>query len=195
VARATTSGGRVVLGWESGGQAIQVGPTTLLARGSVLRLGTPSGVTVRTQRAASGVVSIATALADQEITSTELPPDLTVVAVLLDNATDALPGPDDVIVHVDGGTARPLPLQVAAGRRTLYLYDVKPDHSRDLMLVSTGVTGRATLAGVIGSTGSAAEWAAALSGSTLTELVPDEQLTPDGSLVIRLQKNRENGDG
>jgi hypothetical protein len=188
IARAATSGGRVVLGWETTGRAIQVGPTTLLARGSVLRLGAPAGVTVRSQRAASGVVAIATALAGQEVTATELPSDMTVVGVLLDNSTDAVPGPDDVVVHVDGGTARPLPLQVVAGRRTLYLYDVKPDRSQELMVVSAGITGRATLAGVVASTGTAAEWAAALAGSTLTDLVPDEQLTPDGSVSVRLEQ-------
>ncbi|HEX5087846.1 MAG TPA: DUF6603 domain-containing protein, partial [Nocardioides sp.] len=195
VAGAATSGGRVVLGWESSGRAVQVGPTTLLARGSVLRLGTPAAVTVRAQRAASGVVAIAAALADQQLTGTELPTELSVVGVLLDNSTDALPGPDDVVVTVDGGRAEPLPIQVAAGRRTLYLYDVKADRSRDLMLVSVGVTGPATLAGVVGSTGTAAEWAAALAGSTLTELVPDEQLTPDGSLTVRIEKRRGDGDG
>ncbi|MGH8891780.1 MAG: DUF6603 domain-containing protein [Actinomycetes bacterium] len=191
VSGSATCGTRLVLGWETAGQAVQVGPTTLLTRGSVLRLGAPNGVTARAHRVASGIVSIAAALTEQQVAGTELPGTVTVVGVLLDSTTDAVPGPQDVMVHVQGGTAAPTPLQVVAGRRTLYLYDVRPHSAGDPLLVSAGVTGKTTLAGVLGSTGSAAEWAAAFAGSTLTELVPPEQLTPDGSLVVRLETRRD----
>ena len=111
--------------------------------------------------------------------------------MLVDSPTDAVPGPGDVVVHVDGAKADPLPRQVVSGRRTLYLYDVQGDPKQDAIVVAAGLTGPARLAGVLGSSGSAAEWAAALAGSTLTQLVPDEHLTPDGSANVRLQK----GDG
>ena len=117
VTGAVTAGGRAVLGWESGGQAIQVGPSTLLARGAVLRLGFPGGPSVRGHVEASGVVPISSALAGQQVTGTELPRSVTVAGVLLDSPTDAVPGPDDILVNVDGATANPHPVQVVAGRR------------------------------------------------------------------------------
>ncbi len=188
VTGAVTAGGRAVLGWESGGQASQVGPSTLLARGAVLRLGVPGGPSVRGHVEASGVVPISSALAGQQVTGTELPLSVTVAGVLLDSPTDAVPGPDDILVHVDGATANPHPVQVVSGRRTLYLYDVVAVKGAPVIAIAAGVTGPARLAGVLGSTGTAAEWAAALAGSTLTQLVPDEHLTPDGALTMRLVK-------
>ena len=188
VTGAVTAGGRAVLGWESGGQAIQVGPSTLLARGAVLRLGVPGGPSVRGHVEASGVVPISSALAGQQVTGTELPRSVTVAGVLLDSPTDAVPGPDDILVNVDGATANPHPVQVVAGRRALYLYDVAAVKDAQVIVIAAGVTGSARLAGVLGSTGTAAEWAAALAGSTLTQLVPDEHLTPDGALTMRLEK-------
>jgi hypothetical protein len=188
VTGAVTAGGRAVLGWESGGQAIQVGPSTLLARGAVLRLGVPGGPSVRGHVEASGVVPISSALAGQQVTGTELPRSVTVAGVLLDSPTDAMPGPDDILVNVDGATADPHPVQVVAGRRALYLYDVAAVKDAPVIVIAAGVTGSARLAGVLGSTGTAAEWAAALAGSTLTQLVPDEHLTPDGALTMRLEK-------
>ena len=186
VTGAMTAGGRAVLGWESGGQASQVGPATLLARGAVLRLGVPGGPSVRGHVEASGVVPISSALVGQQVTGTELPRSVTVAGVLLDSPTDAVPGPDDILVHVDGATANPHPVQVVSGRRTLYLYDVAAVKDAPMIVIAAGVTGPARLAGVLGSTGTAAEWAAALAGSTLTQLVPDEHLTPDGTLTMRL---------
>jgi hypothetical protein len=194
VTAAAAAGARAVLGWESGGQAIQVGPSTLLARGAVLRLGVPGGPSVRGHVEASGILPISSALADQQVTGTELPLSVTVAGVLLDSTTDAVPGPDDILVHVDGATADPHPVQVVSGRRTLYLYDVAAVRGAPVIVIAAGVTGAARLAGVLGSTGTAAEWAAELAGSTLTQLVPDEHLTPDGALTMRLV-NGGCGDG
>jgi hypothetical protein len=141
---------------------------------------------VRGHVEASGIVPISSALADQQVTGTELPLSVTVAGVLLDSTTDAVPGPDDILVHVDGATADPHPVQVVSGRRTLYLYDVAAVRGAPVIVIAAGVTGAARLAGVLGSTGTAAEWAAELAGSTLTQLVPDEHLTPDGALTMRL---------
>ena len=188
VTGSVTAGGRAVLGWQTGGQAIQTGPSTLLARGAVLRLGVPAGPAVRGHTAASGVLPISAALAEQQVTGTELPLFVTVAGVLLDSPTDAVPGPGDVLVHVSGATADPHPVQVVSGRRTLYLYDLRAVKGAEVILIAAGVTGPARLAGVAASTGTAAEWAAALAGSTLTQLVPEEHLTPDGAVTIRLEK-------
>ncbi len=188
VTGSVTAGGRAVLGWQAGGQAIQTGPAALLARGAVLRLGTPVGPAVRGHTAASGVLPISAALAEQQVTGTELPLFVTVAGVLLDSPTDAVPGPGDVLVHVSGAIADPHPVQVVSGRRTLYLYDLRAIKGAEVILIAAGVTGPARLAGVAASTGTAADWAAALAGSTLTQLVPAEHLTPDGAVTIRLEK-------
>jgi hypothetical protein len=188
VTGSVTAGGRAVLGWQTGGQAIQTGPSTLLARGAVLRLGVPAGPAVRAHTEASGVLPISAALAEQQVTGTELPLFVTVAGVLLDSPTDAVPGPGDVLVHVSGATADPHPVRVVSGRRTLYLYDLRAIKGAEVILIAAGVTGPARLAGVVASTGTAADWAAALAGSTLTQLVPEEHLTPDGAVTIRLEK-------
>ena len=134
------------------------------------------------------MLPISAALAEQQVTGTELPLFVTVAGVLLDSPTDAVPGPGDVLVHVSGATADPHPVQVVSGRRTLYLYDLRAVKGAEVILIAAGVTGPARLAGVAASTGTAAEWAAALAGSTLTQLVPQEHLTPDGAVTIRLEK-------
>jgi hypothetical protein len=134
------------------------------------------------------VLPISAALAEQQVTGTELPLFVTVAGVLLDSPTDAVPVPDDVLVRLSGATAGPHPVQVVAGRRTLYLYDIRAVKGAGVIVLAAGVTGPARLAGVAASTGTAADWAAALAGSTLTQLVPDEHLTPDGALTIRLEK-------
>jgi hypothetical protein len=123
-----------------------------------------------------------------------------VAGILVDAPTDAAPGPDDVLIHLEGATASGEPLRVSAGRRTLFLYDVSARRPnavarRDVVTVSAGVIGPVTLAGVFGGLGTAAEWAAALAGSTLTQLVPDEHLTPDGSLSLRLRTAEKTAQG
>ncbi len=189
VTGALSARGGQVLGWQVGSTVVQVGPTTMLARGAVVRLAAPVGTRVRAHVAASGVLAVSRAMVDQAVVGTELPAHVTVVGVLVDAPTQALLGPEDVVVHVDGATLDPLPVQVAAGCRTLFVYDLTdPDPDRDEVTVSVGVTGRAALAGVLGTDGSAVGWAAELAGSTLTQLVPDEHLTPDGSVRVRLAK-------
>ncbi|MCV2396527.1 hypothetical protein OEB99_19630, partial [Actinotalea sp. M2MS4P-6] len=185
---ALASRGTAVLGWQVGTSVVQVGPTALLARGAVVRLGAPTGTRVRSHVAASGIATVSRAMLDQAAVQTDLPAHVTVVGVLLDAPTDALLGPEDVVVHVGGASLAPVPTQVAAGRRTAFLYDVTElDDGAETITVTVGAPD-AALAGVVASDGSADEWAATLAGTTLTQLVPDEQLTPDGTVRVRLTK-------
>jgi len=105
---------------------------------------------------------------------------------------DALPG-SDVEVVFDAPTK-----DWASRRNTptvdIYLYDIRAVRGAGVIVIAAGVTGAARLAGVAASTGTAADWAAALAGSTLTQLVPDEHLTPDGAATIRLEKE-DSADG
>jgi hypothetical protein len=129
----------------------------------------------------------------QEVVTTRFPTSLSVVGVLVDRDTQAVPAPPDaVIIHIDGATSAPLPLQVAAGNRTVYLYDIVIDTADGAqppsLSVTVGLRTGLSLAGVLGAPGTASGWAAALAGSTLTQIVPDEQLTADGELRARLQQ-------
>ncbi|NTW40796.1 MAG: hypothetical protein HGA44_13090, partial [Cellulomonadaceae bacterium] len=188
-----SAGGSPVLGWQVGSNVVQVGPATLLARGAVVRLSKPAGTQVRGQTASSGMLAVSRALLDQQAVGTELPPTIGTVGVLVDSPSVRSLGPDSVVVNVDGADVRGLPQQVVAGNRTLFLYDVVvPEPGKqELVRVSVGLLDDSSLAGVIGAPGTAAAWAAALAGSTLTQVVPDEHLTPDGSVQVRLDAGRD----
>jgi hypothetical protein len=181
-----------VLGWQLGSEVVQVGPTTLLARGATLRLSAPIGGAVRSQVAATGMVPISNALLDQQVVQTDFSPAVTVIGVLVENPSGLPLGPDAVVVGVDRASVSGDPMRIEAGRRTLFLYDVTlGDAPTDRISVTAGLIQVADLdphflAGVLGAPGSAADWAAALNGSTLTQLVGAEQLTVDGSIQVRL---------
>ncbi|WP_426595718.1 DUF6603 domain-containing protein [Cellulomonas sp. McL0617] len=176
-----------VLGWQLGSQLAQVGPTTLLARGSVVRLSKPFAVGVRGHVEAAGIVPVTRAMLDQELVRTDLPASTTVIGVLVDGPRGVALGPEQVVVHTGGADVAALPLRVTAGNRTMFLYDLLADDPAGPTVgVSVGVVGDVALAGVVGAVGNAAQWAAVLAGSTLTQVVPDEHLTPDGSVQVRL---------
>ena len=177
-----------VLGWQLDADAVQVGPTTLLVRGAVLSLSKPTGSSVRGHVAATGVIPLSRALLDQEAVSTEFPAAVSVVGVLVDRPDQGALASDAVIIRTDPTTVTGLPVQVAAGNRTLFLYDLAPatDGAADTVTVTVGLLHGLAMAGVVGATGSAAAWAATLAGSTLHQLVPNEALTAEGELGVRL---------
>jgi hypothetical protein len=201
VVSAAVAGGAVpVVGWQLDSEVVQTGPTTLLARGAVVSLSKPIGASVRGHVAATGVITMSRAMLDQEAVSTELPSAVSVIGVLVDGPNQGAFASDAVIVHTDPGTTSDVPLLVKSGNRTLFLYDVAPNPARQPndtgapVSVSVGLRAGLMMAGVVGAFGTAAAWAATLAGSTLTQLVAGEQLTPDGHLQVRLVR-REVGNG
>jgi hypothetical protein len=101
---------------------------------------------------------------------------------------------DDVIVHATGGTLAAEPLQVEGGDRTAFLYDVTRDDRGDAGLrIAVGLRNSVRIAGVFGGAGTAAGWADSLAGTTLTQIVPDEQLTPNGAARVRLVRQEQGG--
>ncbi len=171
---------------------VQVGPTTLLARGAVVRLAAPIGTRVRAHVAASGITAVSRAMLDQAaVVSTELPAHVTVVGVLrrrADRRRCSAPRTSWCT-----STARPSTRcrsRSPPAAAPLFLYDLTdpdPDRRRGSRSAS-GSPDVPRWPASSATDGSAAGWAAALAGTTLTQLVPDEHLTPDGTVRVRLAK-------
>lgn len=197
VTAATATGTALpVLGWQLGSELVQVGPTTLLARGAVVSLSKPIGAAVRGHAAATGMITVSRAMLAQEVVQTDFGPVVTVIGVLIDNPAGTRLGPDSVILNTEQARVTGMPLQVTSGNRTLFLYDVRRRRADDGgterisvtvgLITPPGATEPIVLSGVIGGTGTAANWATTLNGATLTEVVGAEQLTVDGSVSVRL---------
>jgi hypothetical protein len=193
VARVAAPGATHALGWQLDGEAVQVGPTTLLTRGSVLTVTKPVGGRVRHHVAANGIVTLSRALLDQDVVSTRFPAGVTVLGVLVDRPDQSAVTSDSVTITTDGAAIAHGPLQVVAGNRVLFLYDlasmkdaVGPDSESAPVDASVGLRSGLAMAGVVAGFGTAAGWAASLAGSTLTQLVPAEHLTTHGAVRARL---------
>jgi hypothetical protein len=184
---ASAPGTTPVVGWQIGSHVAQVGPTTLLGRGSVIALAKPIGSNLRRQVAATGIISLSRAMLDQEVVETHLPASVDVVGVIVDRGARSSIAADDVVIHAAGATLAEAVLQVEAGNRTVFLYKVETEQKDAATIsVTAGLRAGLDLAGVFGGFGSAAAWAHSLSGTTLTQVVPDEQLSADGEVRVRL---------
>lgn len=179
------------LGWQLDNEAVQVGPTTLLTRGSVLTLTAPVGARVRGHVAANGAVRLSRAMLDQQVVTTRFPAGVTVLGVVVDRPSAAAITKDVVTIATDGAGVTGGPVQVVSGNRVLFLYDLAvtdtpagaPAAAVD---ASVGLRAGLAMSGVVAGHGTAAEWAASLAGSTLTQLVPAEHLTAHGAVHAQL---------
>jgi len=195
---ASRPGTRPVVGWQIGSYVAQVGPTTLLGRGSVITLAKPIGSNVRSHMAATGVIALSRAMLDQEVVETRLPSSIDVVGVVVDGGARCAIATDDIVIHSAGARLAENVLQVEAGNRTVFLYEVVTEGAGDTPVsVTVGLRSGLNLAGVFGGFGSAGAWAHELAGTGLTQIVPDEQLSADGEVQARLlavkAKEREHG--
>jgi hypothetical protein len=159
----------------------------------VLTVTKPVGGRVRHHVAANGIVTLSRALLDQDVVSTRFPAGVTVLGVLVDRPDQCAVTSDSVTINADGAAISHGPLQVVAGNRVLFLYDlasmkdaVGPDSESAPVDASVGLRSGLGMAGVVAGFGTAAGWAASLAGSTLTQLVPAEHLTTHGAVRARL---------
>lgn len=184
-----------VVGWQIGSHVAQVGPTTLLGRGSVITLAKPIGSNVRRHVAATGIIALSRAMLDQEVVHTQLPASVTVVGVVVDRGTRRDIASADIVIHAAGARLAAAVRQIEAGSRTVFLYDVETEaNDAETISVTAGLRADLNLAGVFGGFGSAEMWAHTLAGTTLTQVVPDEQLSGHGALRVRLvAKEARNG--
>lgn len=182
-----------MLGWQIEGDGIQVGPTTILTRASVLSLSAVVGSWVRGHQHAVGVLPLARALAQQQVANTEFPAGVTMVGVLVDRPDGGVVNPDTVQVNTDGATVSARPVQVVAGNRTLFLYDLAPSGEATTVSIAVGLAEGLTLSGVVAARGTASAWAQSVAGTTLQQLVPSEHLSQDGVVTVRLSQEGTDG--
>ena len=173
-------------GWQSGNVFPQLGPATILARGSVIVLPTPSVASTNRQRSTTAMIAISAVVASQPGLETWLPKDIGVVMILLDRQDASAAAAGDLTIACPDATLS-APLTGVAGDRTALLYDVAA-HVAGATRVTIAIVSKAgwTLAGVIGLHGTAKEWAAQMNGAVPPNLVDDGPLTSSGAVNVRL---------
>jgi hypothetical protein len=119
---------------------------------------------------------------------THLPLTTRVVLVVLEQQDAAAANAGDLAFAVEGGTLAQ-PQRVLGGTRAGLLYDVLETEPEALQLVVSAASREGwRLAGVVGLNGRAEEWARSMHGGVPRRLVPDTPLTPDGEIVVRLDR-------
>ena len=184
---AAPAGKQTVAGWQAGNLLPQVGPNTILGRGSVLLL-PQTYIPVRSRQAISQtMIRVSDAVAQQIGAETWLPASIGVVMILLDLQGATASADGDLSLSVQGATLSSSPVRILGGRRRALLYDVSnPDPKANHITVGVASLTGWRLSGVVGMAGQAQEWATSLQGKVPEHIVPDGPLTPDGSISVRL---------
>jgi hypothetical protein len=173
-----------VVGWEANTQLVQVTPTTLLARGAVVRLGSPLLTQRDGHRVDQALVTAGHAVHEQSGVETILPAGVTTLGILLervDGSADATPS-DGLRLSVQRAVvATERPVTVAGGSRGLLLYDVRAMRTA-LGTISVAVAHKPEwrVAGVFGMRETAAYWARMLAAESMGTLVENGPLTAQG---------------
>ena len=187
---AAPAGKQTVAGWQAGNLLPQVGPTTILGRGSCLLL-PQTHIPLRSRQAISQtMIRVSDAVADQIGTETWLPTGIGVVMILLDLQDASATADGDLALSAEGVTLAAAPIRILGGRRRALLYDVSnPDPAVTRVTIGVASVTGWRLAGVVGMPGKAQEWATDLQGKVPEHIVPDGPLTPDGAISVRLVPN------
>jgi hypothetical protein len=165
--------------------AAQVGALTLLCQDASLRLSRPADTRRRGQRGTTAMVRASEVVAGRG-TETALPTRTQVVVVLLDLADQVAADNGDLAVAVTGATVSE-PVQVDASRQRALLYDVTGvDDGASSITVAVMSAAGWQVAGTVGLTGRAVEWATRFSAGVPEDLVPDGPSTPDGSIIVAI---------
>ncbi|HEY3705009.1 MAG TPA: DUF6603 domain-containing protein [Terracidiphilus sp.] len=189
---AAPAGRKTVAGWQAGNLLPQVGPTTILGRGSCLVL-PQTHIPIRDRQAiAQTMVRVSDAVASQIGTETWLPVDIGAVMILLDLADATSSDDGDLAISAQGATLSAAPIRILGGRRRALLYDVtKADPKAAHIVIGVASAKGWRLSGVAGLPGKAQEWATDLQGKVPEQVVADGPLTPDGSITVRLSMSAE----
>jgi large repetitive protein len=184
---AAPAGKKTVAGWQSANLLPQVGPTTILGRGSCLVL-PQTHIPLRNRQAISQtMIRVSDAVAEQIGTETWLPTSIGVVMILLDLQDASASADGDLALSCQGATLSSTPIRILGGRRRALLYDVSnADPTAGRITVGVASVSGWRLSGVVGMPGQAQEWATDLQGKVPEHIVPDGPLTPDGSISVRI---------
>jgi hypothetical protein len=187
---AAPAGKKTVAGWQAGNLLPQVGPTTILGRGSSLKL-PQTHIPIRNRQAISQtMIRVSDAVADQIGTETWLPTGIGVVMILLDLQDASASANGDLALSCQGATLSSTPVRILGGRRRALLYDVSnADPTAGHITIGVASVTGWRLSGVVGMPGKAQEWATDLQGKVPEHIVPDGPLTPDGSISVRMVAN------
>jgi len=181
-------------GWQSSDQALQVGDTTLLARGAVVRLGTRTLSRRSGEKSPHGVISMALAAERAQGIETTLSAATRVVAITLDARSARLPSDADLELTVRGARLAEAPVRAGAGQRAIYLFDVLPlaggarDKQPTPLEIGIVTPDDVRVTGVVGLGGTASAWGERLNGTVPDDWVPDSALSAGGQTRIRLRK-------
>jgi hypothetical protein len=181
------AGATVATGWQVGDLLTQLGPSTLLGRGAVVRCAAPLRAVRGGQQTAQAMTPAADVAASQQAVETWLPAATEVVALLLDRLDPQAPEAD-LAVAATGSQLLTPPRRVADGNRVVVLYDIGARDPKAAHL-SVSVSSQAAwrLHGVAGLPGRAAEWEQRLQGNLARVLVPDGPLSAGGAVTVELR--------
>jgi hypothetical protein len=179
------SGPRAIVGWQAESQLVQVGGSTLLARGAVVSLGSPLRTRREGRRVDQSLIQAGEALDNQIGVETILPASVTTIGVMLERkAGSTLPPEQELGLGVKGATLLD-PVLVVGPSRALLLYDVqKPDRERGFINISLAHRPEWRVHGVFGMPDTAAHWASALSKDSFDQLVENGPITAHGKSRI-----------
>jgi hypothetical protein len=181
------AGGYSAAGWQVGNSGDMVSASTILARGAIVRLPRPHASLHRHQTVSEAVVTFHDVVRDQVGIETRFPTTVTVVCILLDGQDVTAAADGDLAIAADGARLVTPPIPVGGGRRRMLLYDLADrDRKLDHISISVGSSRGWRVAGVVGLTGRAIEWANRFQGDVPERLVADGSLTPEGSVLVRL---------
>jgi hypothetical protein len=177
------TGSAPVVGWQSSSTLLQIGPSSLAARGATLHLPRPYSTRRNRQTASYGVTRASDAVRGQIAVETRLPISVSVVIIVLDTADPTAAG--DLAIAASGATLVTSPQRVATRNRRILLYDVTaPVSGATALTISVGSRSGWSIAGVMGTSGRAVEWAERLRSGLPDYFVPEGPISPDGSLTV-----------
>jgi hypothetical protein len=179
-----------VTGWQTLNVFPQVGPSAILARGSVLILRRGNLAVRNNQKTTQAMMPVSAALAQQSGTETWLPLSTGVVMIILDQQDPTAASSGDLAIACQGATLALPPVLGAGGSRRALLYDVtSTDPKSGRITIAVGSKAGWSLAGVVGLPGRAAEWAGQLHGGVPRHFVADGPVTSSGELRVRASAN------
>src|SRR5216684_5250223 len=186
---AAPQGGTPVVGWQAANLLTQAGPTTLLARGASVNMARHATPRRKNQKISQAAVRATEGIRTQVGVETWLPPQIEVVAVMLDQQDASAADDGDLAIAVTGAKLSSSPMRVVGGRHKALIYDVT-ERSSDADHIVVAVASRAgwRLAGVVGLPGNAQEWAVRMNGNVPEHLVPEGPLAPDGEITVTLSQ-------